>query len=140
MNPQHRIRFYKTHKESGSLRIGKRSVLIDVPHHLPICLATIIRVLIDTVYNMNDIRFFCYSDIRDTTRVLTSHIMTAQIATECVWLAQNQNHTVKRHSDIDFFYIDILYRFPVRMGVPARAHHDQEQAQHQCHKTTIQYL
>ena len=139
MDPQHRIGFKDAHQEQWPFRVGKRSVFFFV-HHLPVCFATIIRILIDTVYYVNNIRFISHFNIGNSTRVFTRQIMAPKISTKSVWLTQKLDHAVKRHSNINLLYIAILYRIPVRTNIPARIHQNQKRKQHKCHKYLFHFF
>ena len=127
MDPQHRIGFKDAYYETWPLRISKRSVLFNGLHLLLVCLATIICIMIDTVYYMNNIRLFCHFNIRNITRLLARQIMAPKIATKGIGLTQEQHHTIKRHSYMNLLNIAILYRIPVWMDISARIHHEQKQ-------------
>ena len=86
MDPQHRIGFKDAHYGKWLLRIGKRCIFFYGHHHLPVCFTTIIRILIDTVHHMNNIRFFCHFNIRNITRLFASQIMAPKITTKGVRL------------------------------------------------------
>ena len=83
---------------------------------------------------MNNIRSFCHFNIRNNTWILTRQIMTSKVAAEGVWLTQLQDHTVKWHSDMNFFNIAVVNSILISINTAMTAHHSQYQAEHRCYQ------